>query len=99
MEWAYKTVKWGTDYFIKAHVSDNEFFGQCGNGVIDHSYWGRPEDATLSNYGTRPCYKLTTSCPGRLLIYVTKIFCLKNGRGSSGHCFVARYFSGDILQV
>ena len=21
-------VKWGTDYFIKCHVSDNEFYGQ-----------------------------------------------------------------------
>ena len=21
-------IKWGTDYFIKCHVSDNEFYGQ-----------------------------------------------------------------------
>ena len=21
-------VKWGTDYFIKCHVADNEFYGQ-----------------------------------------------------------------------
>ena len=23
-------IKWGTDYFIKCHVSDNEFYGQVG---------------------------------------------------------------------
>ena len=23
-----KAVKWGTDFFIKCHVSDNEFYGQ-----------------------------------------------------------------------
>ena len=23
-----KAIKWGTDFFIKCHVSDNEFYGQ-----------------------------------------------------------------------
>ena len=34
-------VKWGTDYFIKAHVSPNEFYGQVGDGFKDHASWGR----------------------------------------------------------
>ena len=34
-------VKWGTDYFIKAHVSTNEFYGQVGDGFKDHASWGR----------------------------------------------------------
>ena len=34
------SVKWGTDYFIKAHVSPNEFYCQVGNGDIDHAYPG-----------------------------------------------------------
>jgi len=60
MEWAYKTIKWGTDYFLKAHVSDNEFFGQCGDGNADHGYWGRPEEMTMG----RPCWSIRTDCPG-----------------------------------
>ena len=31
-EWEYllDAVKWGTDYFIKCHVSDDVFYGQVG---------------------------------------------------------------------
>ena len=54
------TVKWGTDYFIKAHVSENEFYCQVGNGDIDHAYPGRPESMTVQ----RPAYSLTPSKPG-----------------------------------
>ncbi|XP_021941322.1 endoglucanase 7-like, partial [Zootermopsis nevadensis] len=55
-----KLIKWGTDYFIKAHVSQNELYGQVGQGDVDHAYWGRPEDMTMS----RPAYKIDTSHPG-----------------------------------
>jgi hypothetical protein len=55
-------VKWGTDYFIKAHVSENEFYGQVGDGGVDHAYWGRPEDMTMD----RPAFKIDTSHPGNL---------------------------------
>ena len=41
-------VKWATDYFIKAHVQPNKFYGQVGDGTLDHNYWGRPEDMTMS---------------------------------------------------
>merc|ERR1711963_206896 len=47
-------IKWGTDYFIKCHVSDNEYYAQVGNGVEDHKTWSRPEDMT----GPRPSYKI-----------------------------------------
>jgi hypothetical protein len=57
-----KTVKWATDYFIKAHVSQNEFYGQVGDGDADHAYWGRPEDMTMD----RPAFKIDTSHPGNL---------------------------------
>ncbi|KAK7868028.1 hypothetical protein R5R35_010199 [Gryllus longicercus] len=53
-------IKWGTDYFIKAHVSANELYGQVGNGGADHSWWGRPEDMTMD----RPAYKIDTGRPG-----------------------------------
>jgi len=60
LDWAYKTIKWGTDWFIKAHVSDNKLYGQCGDGGADHSWWGRPEDMTMN----RPCWAISESCPG-----------------------------------
>jgi hypothetical protein len=57
-----KAVKWATDYFLKAHVSQNVLYGQVGEGGPDHAYWGRPEDMTMS----RPAYKIDTSHPGKL---------------------------------
>merc|ERR1712209_56866 len=54
------TVKWGTDYFIKAHTGPNEFYCQVGNGDIDHAYPGRPETMTVS----RPAYKIDANNPG-----------------------------------
>ncbi|KRT85487.1 hypothetical protein AMK59_2656 [Oryctes borbonicus] len=53
-------VKWATDYFIKCHVSKNEFYGQVGNFDIDLGYWGRPEDMNMS----RPAYKIDEERPG-----------------------------------
>ncbi|XP_077996407.1 endoglucanase E-4-like [Glandiceps talaboti] len=41
------TIKWATDYFLKAHVSPNEFYSQVGDGGIDHQYWGRPEEMSM----------------------------------------------------
>ncbi|KAG7153472.1 Endoglucanase A-like 3 [Homarus americanus] len=55
-----EAIKWGTDYFMKAHTSPNVFYGQVGNSELDHSYWGRPEDMTMY----RPAYKLTEDKPG-----------------------------------
>ncbi|XP_076048787.1 uncharacterized protein LOC143029762 [Oratosquilla oratoria] len=61
-EWSHmkEAVKWATDYFIKAHVSDFVFYGQVGKGEWDHAYWGRPEDMTMK----RPAYKITKDKPG-----------------------------------
>lgn len=57
-----KALKWATDYFLKAHTAPTEFYGQVGQGDLDHSYWGRPEDMTMS----RPAFKIDTSKPGKL---------------------------------
>jgi hypothetical protein len=59
---ALKAIKWGTDYFIKAHTSDNELYGQVGNGDEDHSVWGRPEDWPKDR--KRPSYKVTAAHGG-----------------------------------
>jgi hypothetical protein len=57
-----KAVKWATDYFLKAHTAPNVFYGQVGQGDVDHAYWGRPEDMTMP----RPAFKIDTSSPGKL---------------------------------
>ena len=57
-------IKWGTDYLIKANVTDSngtkEFWGQVGQGNIDHAYWGSPESMTMA----RPSFKIDRQNPG-----------------------------------
>ena len=36
-------IKWGTDYFIKAHPSPDVLYGQVGDPSTDHAFWGAPE--------------------------------------------------------
>nr|4ZG8_A Chain A, Endoglucanase [Perinereis brevicirris]4ZG8_B Chain B, Endoglucanase [Perinereis brevicirris]4ZH5_A Chain A, Endoglucanase [Perinereis brevicirris]4ZH5_B Chain B, Endoglucanase [Perinereis brevicirris] len=57
---AMQSVRWALDYFMKCHVSDNELYGQVGDGHADHAYWGRPEEMTMD----RPAWSLTPSAPG-----------------------------------
>jgi len=54
------SLRWPFDYFMKAHINTNLFYGQVGNGELDHSYWGRPEDMTMA----RPGYRITSTAPG-----------------------------------
>ncbi|KAM9942101.1 hypothetical protein ACTFIT_005473 [Dictyostelium discoideum] len=57
----YKEVlKWGTDFLIASHTSDNVFVVQVGNGDVDHSVWQPPEDI---NY-VRQIYTIDPSNPG-----------------------------------
>jgi endoglucanase len=60
-ELAREQVKWSLDYFIKAHPTNFEFYGQTGDGGPDHAFWGRPEEWTA---GPRKSYKITTTQPG-----------------------------------
>jgi hypothetical protein len=53
-------VRWGTDYLIKSHPSDNVFYGQVGTGSADHAFWGPPEVMTMA----RASFALTTTKPG-----------------------------------
>ncbi|XP_021345983.1 uncharacterized protein LOC110445615 [Mizuhopecten yessoensis] len=55
------SIKWPLDYFLKCwRASSQEYYAQVGNGGLDHSFWGRPEEMTMQ----RPSYKVTTSNPG-----------------------------------
>ncbi|KAF9624034.1 hypothetical protein IFM89_007732 [Coptis chinensis] len=53
-------IRWGTDYFLKAHTQPNVLWGQVGNGNSDHYCWERAEDMTTS----RTAYKLDPAHPG-----------------------------------
>jgi endoglucanase len=53
-------LKWATDYFIKAHPTANELYGQIGKGDDDHKWWGPAEVMQMA----RPAYKISSTCPG-----------------------------------
>ncbi|KAK6931870.1 Carbohydrate binding domain CBM49 [Dillenia turbinata] len=53
-------IKWGTDYFIKAHPQPNVLWGQVGDGQSDHFCWERAEDMTTPRTG----YRLDPAHPG-----------------------------------
>ncbi|KAJ7567182.1 hypothetical protein O6H91_02G135600 [Diphasiastrum complanatum] len=53
-------IKWGTDYFIKAHPEPNLLWGEVGDGNTDHECWQRPEDMTTP----RPAYRIDPRNPG-----------------------------------
>ncbi|CAN1778563.1 Endoglucanase 6 [Linum perenne] len=57
---AMAAVKWGTDYFIKAHPEPNVLYGEVGDGTSDHFCWQRPEDMTTD----RRAYRIDPSNPG-----------------------------------
>ncbi|CAF1040180.1 unnamed protein product [Adineta steineri] len=60
IEYIRQAIRWSTDYFIKAHTSQYEFYAQVGDGHDDHAIWSRPEDWTKP----RPAWKLTPQQPG-----------------------------------
>ncbi|KAK8730644.1 hypothetical protein OTU49_007856 [Cherax quadricarinatus] len=45
---------------FKCHTGYNEYYGQAGNGEIDHALWSRPETMTEE----RPSYKIDQANPG-----------------------------------
>ncbi|CAN6237152.1 unnamed protein product [Urochloa humidicola] len=57
---ALRAIKWGTDYFVKAHTAPHELWAQVGDGDSDHYCWQRPEDMTTS----RRAYKVDAANPG-----------------------------------
>lgn len=57
---ALRAIKWGTDYFIKAHTQANVLWAEVGEGETDHYCWQRSEDMTTS----RKAYKVDEDNPG-----------------------------------
>ncbi|KAG6722211.1 hypothetical protein I3842_03G149200 [Carya illinoinensis] len=60
LEHAMEAIKWGTDYFIKAHTNPNVLWAEVGDGDTDHYCWQRSEDMTTS----RQAYKIDENNPG-----------------------------------
>lgn len=54
------TVRWGTDWILKAHTKPDELYGQVGEGRRDHDFWGPPEAMTMP----RPAFKIDPTRPG-----------------------------------
>ncbi|KAJ4973930.1 hypothetical protein NE237_007104 [Protea cynaroides] len=54
------SIRWGTDYLIKAHTQLNVLWGQVGDGDSDHACWERPEDMTTP----RTAYSIDEQHPG-----------------------------------
>ncbi|GAQ90575.1 endo-1,4-beta-glucanase [Klebsormidium nitens] len=44
---AVAALKWGTDWLLRAHHSENELYVQVGDGEKDHACWTRPEDLDM----------------------------------------------------
>ncbi|CAN6204384.1 unnamed protein product [Urochloa humidicola] len=61
-EWghALEAIKWGTDYFVKAHTEPFVYWAEVGDGDTDHYCWQRPEDMTTS----RQAYRIDADNPG-----------------------------------
>ncbi|KAK1619441.1 hypothetical protein QYE76_024958 [Lolium multiflorum] len=57
---ALEAIKWGADYFVKAHTKPDELWAEVGDGDTDHYCWQRPEDMTTS----RQAYKVDRENPG-----------------------------------
>lgn len=54
------TVRWGTDWLMKAHPEPDVFYGQVGRGDLDHAFWGPPEAMQMP----RPAFRIDADNPG-----------------------------------
>ncbi|KAJ4846725.1 hypothetical protein Tsubulata_048060, partial [Turnera subulata] len=57
---ALEAIRWGTDYFIKAHPQADVLYAEVGDGASDHACWERPEDMTTS----RTSFRIDDQHPG-----------------------------------
>ncbi|XVE57960.1 hypothetical protein DITRI_Ditri04bG0131400 [Diplodiscus trichospermus] len=54
------SIRWGTDFILRAHTSPTTLYTQVGDGNSDHQCWERPEDMDTP----RTLYKITSDSPG-----------------------------------
>ncbi|CAL5024768.1 unnamed protein product [Urochloa decumbens] len=57
---ALDAIRWGTNYFVKAHTEPNGLWVQVGDGDSDHLCWERAEDMSTP----RTAFKIDRNHPG-----------------------------------
>nr|CAB3486157.1 unnamed protein product [Digitaria exilis] len=57
---ALDAIRWGTNYFVKAHTEPNVLWVQVGDGDSDHLCWERAEDMSTP----RTAFKVDRNHPG-----------------------------------
>jgi hypothetical protein len=55
-------IRFTADYLMRCHTATNEFYGQVGDGGLDHSFWGPAE--SLESQMKRPSFKIDAAHPG-----------------------------------
>jgi endoglucanase len=55
-------IRFVCDYLIKCHTAPHEFYGQVGDGGLDHSFWGPAESVEAKM--NRPSAKIDETHPG-----------------------------------
>ncbi|KAG2222099.1 hypothetical protein INT45_007985 [Circinella minor] len=60
LEYLHNMLRWGTDWLIKAHPSDNVLYVQVGDGAVDNNYWGPDTEIPTP----RPSFMINESNPG-----------------------------------
>ncbi|MCF6768292.1 glycoside hydrolase family 9 protein [Thiotrichales bacterium 19S11-10] len=60
-----ENMKWAGDYFVAAHISDNELVAGVGDGNLDHTFWGAPEIVHLAQSASiRESFVVNENNPG-----------------------------------
>jgi len=57
-------LRFVNDYFIAAHPTPFEFYGQIAKGGVDHSFWGPPEVVDAVQPQNRVAFKIDLNCKG-----------------------------------
>lgn len=62
LSFALNNIRFTADYLMRCHTATNEFYGQVGNGGLDHAFWGPAE--SVESQMKRPSYKIDAAKPG-----------------------------------
>ena len=66
-EYLTETLKWGADYLIASHKSDNEFIAQIGDPGVEKDIWESPENLFVA----RPSFRVDSNNPGTEVVAET----------------------------
>ena len=64
LTWLMNQLRWGNDWFIKAHPSPNVLYHQVGFTASDHNYWIPSVSTPYVTDSRTHAYKIDPTCPG-----------------------------------